>query len=125
MVAVAVASAVLAYVWAIGLTGNLMGGGGSQVKEQLIVESYRWQLGGQLAVTLRNVGTTSVTIGSVYLGGNLTASGLENQPVGVGFTITGTWTPSGAFTAGTAYVLKVVTATGAVMTSTLISGHYG
>lgn len=126
MVAVAISMAILAYVWSIGLTGTLMGGGGSQVREQLILESYRWDVGGQLTLNLRNVGTTAVTVAALYVGGTLqTSSGFENQPINVGTSFSGAWPPAGSFSAGVAYVLKVVTQTGSVTTSALIYGGAG
>jgi FlaG/FlaF family flagellin (archaellin) len=126
MIAVAISASVLAYVWTIGLTGNLMGGGGTQVKEQVIVESYRWDVGGDLTITLRNVGTSTITVSAVYVGGNLqSASGFQSQVIGVGTGMSSAWTPLGTFTAGTSYTLKVLTVTGGIMTSVLMCGGSG
>ena len=37
MIAIAVAAAILVYVWSMGIIGTLTGGGGQQVKEQVIL----------------------------------------------------------------------------------------
>ncbi len=62
LIAIAVAAAVLLYVFSIGLLGSLGSGGGQQTKEQVIMEAYnfavisschnhtqeRWTIGSQL-----------------------------------------------------------------------------
>jgi flagellin-like protein len=40
MIAIAVAAAILVYVWSMGLVGTLQGTGGQQTREQLIMEAY-------------------------------------------------------------------------------------
>ncbi|MEM2962583.1 MAG: archaellin/type IV pilin N-terminal domain-containing protein, partial [Candidatus Bathyarchaeia archaeon] len=40
MIAIAVAAAILVYVWSMGLVGTLQGGGGKQTTEQIILEAY-------------------------------------------------------------------------------------
>ena len=42
LIAIAVAAAILLYVFSIGLLGSLGSGGGQQTKEQLILEAYSW-----------------------------------------------------------------------------------
>jgi len=123
MVAIAVAAAIITYVWSMGLLGGLMGTGGSQTKEQLILEAYDWR-GADVLFTLRNVGSSSVTVAAVYLEGSsqITAT----ATVGIGstapFTITG---PSGTWSLGASYVLKVVTITGATFSYSIVKGKAG
>ena len=101
-----------------------MSAGGSQIKEQLIVEAYNWT-NATLRISVRNVGTVTVTVSSVYLGGNIQSSGLENQAIPVFGATEKSWSPAGSFSAGAGYTLKIVTATGAIFAAPLISGGSG
>ena len=128
LIAIAVAAAILLYVFSIGLLGSLGTGGGSQTREQLILEAYRFGTSG-MTVTLRNVGTSSINIGSAdffYAGVPQT-----NAPAA---TCTGTLTPTqgcsmtfaviqptaGSLVPNTAYPLKVVTPDGGVFSYAVI-----
>jgi len=125
MIAVAVAASVIVYVWSAGLLGTLMGGGGSQVKEQLIVEAYSWLSAGTLTLNLRNTGSSSVTVDKVYVAGtSMTFSGTTAIDPGVSATVT--VTISGlSTTPGTAYTIKIVTKTGGVFSYSCIYGSSG
>jgi flagellin-like protein len=127
MIAIAVAASIIVYVWSIGLLGGLMGGGGSQVKEQLILEAYKWNsTGGALTATLRNVGSASVEIAAWYVGGNAQTAGFADQTVSVGSTTSvSAFAVSGTFSAGVAYTLKVVSKTGGVFSFSIIYGSSG
>jgi flagellin-like protein len=59
LIAIAVAAAILLYVFAIGLLGNLGSSGGAQTKEQLIMEAYNWS-GNTITLTVRNVGSAAI-----------------------------------------------------------------
>jgi flagellin-like protein len=123
MIAIAVAASIIVYVWSIGLLGGLMGGGGSQVKEQLILEAYKWNV--TLTATLRNVGSSAVEIAAWYVGGNAQTGGFTGT-VSVGGTISITaFSLSGSYTAGVAYTLKVVSKTGGVFSFSVINGSSG
>ncbi len=124
MIAIAVAASVIVYVWSIGLLGGLMGGGGSQVRQQLIMEAYNWTNATSLAFTLRNVGSASATVSSVYLAGTLVSPTSLSQPMAIGATWTATYTVSG-YTAGAAYTLKVVSSSGGVFAFSVTNGHSG
>ena len=101
-----------------------MSAGGSQVKEQLTVETYNW-VNATLRICVRNVGKVTVTVSSVYLGGNIQSSGLENQAIPVYGAIEKSWSPTGSFAAGAGYTLKIVTVTGAIFVAPLINGGSG
>jgi len=122
MIAVAVAASVIVYVWSAGLLGTLMGGGGAQVKEQVILEAYDWSTSSALKLYLRNVGSTDVEIAAIYVGGtaDTTATGLVSVKQSKAFTVT-----PGAISAGTAYTVKVVTRTGGVFSFSCIVGTAG
>lgn len=126
MVAVAISMAILAYVWSIGLTGGLMGAGGSQLKEQLIMEAYNWPAGAaSFTVTLRNVGTTALTIDAIYVAGILANfDGTSAIPPGSNSDMTVT-VGTTSLTDGVAYTLKIVTQTGGVFAFVAIRGSAG
>lgn len=144
LIAIAVAAAVLLYVFSIGLLGSLQGGGGQQTKEQLIVEAYSWTgtMSGTLLLTVRDVGTSSLTVSDVFVNGILqltggagvsgTGCGLPagNVPLLTTCTITvSTWasgtfgTGSATAASGVAYPIKVVSADGGVFSSSAIAGQ--
>lgn len=127
MIAIAVAASIIVYVWSIGLLGGLMGGGGSQVKEQIIMEAYDWTSGAGSTpkVVLRNVGSTAVTLASAYIGGT-SVTGFPTTQLNPGVA-TAQFTLSGfsGSTAGVAYTVKFVTTTGGVFTFTMTCGSSG
>jgi flagellin-like protein len=130
MVAIAVAAAIITYVWAMGLLGGLMGTGGAQTKEQLILENYNWKdPAGKLAFVLRNVGSSKVTVAAGYLEGiALTGVGGATESIDVGGTksYTDIGQPVGfTGTDGASYVLKIVTASGATFTYSIVKGKAG
>ena len=122
MIAVAVAASVIVYVWSAGLLGTLMGGGGAQVKEQVILEAYDWLSTADLKLYLRNVGSTDVEIAAVYVGGtqDTGATGIISVKESVVLTAT-----PGTVSVGTAYTVKVVTKTGGVFSFSCIAGSAG
>jgi len=122
MIAVAVAASVIVYVWSAGLLGTLMGGGGAQVKEQLILEAYNWATPANLDVYLRNVGSSDVVVAAIYVGG---APNPRTDTISVKLSSKIALTPSGTYSPGTAYTVKVVTSTGAVFSFSCIAGSSG
>jgi hypothetical protein len=94
----------------------------SQPREQLILENYLWT-GGVLQFTLRNVGSVTVTIAAVYLGG--VEQTVATRTLSTGSTASYSIALVGQYTLGTAYTLKVVTQTGAVFAFTVVAGSSG
>jgi len=119
MIAVAVAASVIVYVWSAGLLGTLMGGGGSQVKEQLIMEAYDWTTLGTLKLYLRNVGSAASNVTAVYVGGSPGTITSTSLNPGESKTLDVTTT---AGSSGVAVTVKVVTRTGAVFSFACIGG---
>ena len=125
MIAIAVAAAILVYVWSMGLVGSLQGTGGQQTREQLIMEAYvatNTASGSAWTLYMRNVGPTTLTIAAVYVEGTAASKGgsLSYAPGATGtllVTLPITVTP------GAAYVVKVVTASGAVFSYSVIAGR--
>jgi len=122
MIAVAVAASVIVYVWSAGLLGTLMGGGGAQVKEQVILEAYQWVSSGDLKVFLRNVGSSDVKVVAIYVGGIEeygTATDIKVKSMASITLAPAVWA------SGTSFVVKVVTETGGVFTFACIAGSSG
>jgi flagellin-like protein len=125
LIAIAVAAAILLYVFSIGLLGSLGSGGGQQTKEQLILEAFNWPTSGDLTGSFRNVGTATINIGGADvfingLQGTLTCSTATLTPTGsCTFTVT---VPAGTYNPGGAYSLKVVTPSGGVFSYSVIYG---
>ncbi len=78
LIAISVAAGIIVYVFTTGLSGTLTGGGGTQVTQQLQLQAYTFNPlpGGSIGTGqvvnffLKNVGSSSVTIGSLYFDGN-------------------------------------------------------
>jgi len=126
MIAVAVAASVIVYVWSAGLLGTLMGGGGAQVKEQVILEAYDWSTA-TLTLWFRNVGSSTIKIDKIYVGGQdqtYTMADKELSPKERGSAAISSFTGI-SVSAGTAYTIKVVTETGGVFSFSAINGASG
>ena len=121
MIAIAVAAAILVYVWSMGLIGTLQTGGGQQVREQVIMDAYNWKTA-TLTLYLRNVGSQDVTIAAIYIEGAQAAT--MSSPITIQSLITVTGLSAVGFTptSGAAYTIKVITITGAVFTFSCIYG---
>ena len=128
LIAIAVAAAILLYVFAIGLLGSLGTGGGQQTKEQVIMEAFSFPSGGSLTITLRNVGPAAVNLhdADYFINGiketpsswctsastiNPQASCLVTLPT-TGLTLT----------PGASYPLKIVTPDGGVFSYPVVYG---
>ena len=127
LIAIAVAAAILLYVFSIGLLGSLGSGGGQQTKEQVIMEAYSWPSGlGTLTVTLRNVGPAAVDLANA----DFFVNGVKMAGTGCGATVTPggscilvvTVTGAASLVNGAAYPFKIVTPTGGVFSYSIIAG---
>ena len=129
LIAIAVAAAVLLYVFSIGLLGSLGSSGGQQTKEQVIMEAYNFPAGGTLTVTLRNVGSATENL----FGADYFVNGVIEPTPSITLCTSTAVTPGGScqaaiagtytsLTPGAAYALKVVTPTGGVFSYTVIYG---
>jgi flagellin-like protein len=123
MIAIAVAAAILVYVWSMGLIGTLTTGGGSQTREQVIVDAYSWNASTN-AITLyaRNVGSAEVILDAVYVGGDVASTNMGTTLPVLGPVIQVDIVPTVTYTSGVAYTMKVITKTGGVFTFSLICG---
>ena len=123
MIAIAVAAAILVYVWSMGLIGTLTTGGGAQVREQVILDAYAWNsTDSTITMYLRNVGNSEVELDAVYVGGAVADSDMGTDLPVQGPVVTVTVTPAGTYTEGVSYTVKAITKTGGVFTYALIFG---
>ena len=68
MVVIVVVASVMVYAWSTGLLGSLMGNGTGNVgKDALSLESNGFNTNYNLTMSLRNQGTSSVTLASYYI----------------------------------------------------------
>jgi len=131
LIAIAVAAAIIVYVFSIGLLGGLQTSGGQQVKQQVIMEAYNWGTAGSLVLTLRNVGPASVEMQDYFISGTLVTPtagscgySANTKALSVGTSCTETLpNPTGVtISTGVAYVIKIVTIDGAVFSYSAIAG---
>ncbi len=147
LIAIAVAAAVLLYVFSIGLMGSLGSSGGQQTKDQVILEAYNWAplaSGGALSsltLYLKNVGSSTVNLSppatgtpgaDYFVNGIAIASPVVSvwrvlqllapgsPTCTVALTIVAT---TGYPTTGAAYPVKVVLPDGGVFSYTAIAGQ--
>jgi len=85
LIAIAVAAGIIVYVYVNSLAGNLTGTNGQQVAQQVQLQAYSFNSAGSGAgkvvdIYLDNVGSSSVTISSIYFDGTaLTEWGLSGS----------------------------------------------
>jgi flagellin-like protein len=154
LIAIAVAAAIIVYVFSIGLLGGLQTSGGQQVKQQVIMEAYCWPATGSgstctandLTLTLRNVGPAAVQFSDYFINGQAViptgSSGTNGlavcsygttvvTPLAVGSAcgvqlpgpIGSTTGSTNSYSAGVAYVIKVVSVDGGVFSYSAIAGQ--
>jgi FlaG/FlaF family flagellin (archaellin) len=135
LIAIAVAAAVLLYVFSIGLMGSLSSSGGSQTKDQLIMAAYSWASTGTLTLYIQNVGSSSLKVlttdgASYFVNGVLittAVAGATNgcaDPLAPGTSACSMALTTGTtFTNGAAYPVKVVTPDGGVFSYSAIFGQ--
>jgi FlaG/FlaF family flagellin (archaellin) len=137
LIAIAVAAAVLLYVFSIGLMGSLSSSGGSQTKDQLIMAAYNWSNTATIFLYLQNVGSSTLNLlptagasaPSYFVGGILVKAqaGATNPcttaqaPGTAACSMTLTNLPT--VTSGASYAIKVVTPDGGVFSYSAIAGQ--
>jgi flagellin-like protein len=129
LIAIAVAAAILLYVFAIGLLGNLGTGGGQQTKEQVIMEAYNFPANGALSISVRNVGAATVDMsGADYFlnGVSATADNGCKLTLAISGSCTTTLTVTVSnLSSGAGYPLKIITPDGAIFSYSVIYGGSG
>lgn len=145
LIAIAVAAGIIVYVYVNSLAGGLTQGGGQQVSDQLQMDAYVYISGGSgsLTITIRDVGSSTVQVSSIFFDGTLagtinsvagstcsptaTSSPYGTCAPGQTLTMKMTTIPAGVQTAasGTSHTIKILTATGGTSTFTVIAGRTG
>ena len=139
LIAIAVAAGIIVYVYVNSLAGGLTSGGGQQVSEQLSLDAYNYgTIASGVTIAVRNSGSSSVTISSVFFDGSLAASFGSQSPAScaagatataTGATCTFSLTTSPATvetaTSGTTHVVKIVSATGGTSVFSVTAGRSG
>jgi flagellin-like protein len=125
VIAVTVTAAILLYVFAVGTVANTAGGG-QQVAQQLILEGYDWGGGSnQFSGSFKNVGNTPIVLDSADVFVNGIRGTLTVAIATLGPQQSTTFTvdiSSGTFVRGVSYTLKIVTASGALASYSVVCG---
>jgi len=126
LIAIAVSAAVLLYVFAIGVLGNLASSGGEQTGDQVVIEAFNFPENQPLTITFRNVGAAAVDMShaNYFLNGVVaTPDGGCNLMLKVSQTCQTTLTVTTAsLTSNSAYPLKVVSPDGGVYSYSVTYG---
>ncbi|MEM1523318.1 MAG: archaellin/type IV pilin N-terminal domain-containing protein [Thermofilaceae archaeon] len=116
LIVIAVAAAVLAYIWVTGYMGTLQAqAGAQQVQERIKIEGVMISGGTIQTVYVRNIGDTQVKIAAVYLldsGGSVLGKIEQTTTLSPESATTISATTLPTVTAGKTYIIKVVTARG-------------
>ena len=90
------------------------------------MDAYNFHATNSLALTLRNVGSTtvSVTSGNIFFDGQV-VSGASCGTVAPSGTCTLTIVPSPTPTSGTSHLVKILTSSGGTSVMTVIAGRSG
>jgi hypothetical protein len=134
MISLAVAGALIVYVYSTGLLGTLQGAKPQQsFADQLALEYYDWTNTTNLKMQVRNVGSSNMVIKEIFIyGSNITKItwGMPpntcpngNMPVQAACLIQ--LTPPTGLTNGTAYPVVFVTSTGTTIRFSAIYGQTG
>ena len=121
LIVIAVAAAILTYVWISGYVGTLQAqAGAQQLQERIKIDGVEIRDNKITGVYVRNIGDVEVTIDAVYV---LDTSGnILGATIGVGATITAagashiTSVSSPTLQEGHTYIVKVVTTRGTEVT---------
>ncbi len=69
LIAIAVATGIIVYIEEINLSRLLTKSGGTQVSEQIELETYNWTSSSNLSIHIRNTGGRTVTVAEIYVDG--------------------------------------------------------
>ena len=133
LIAITVSASVLLYIFVTGMTERLGTGGGEQLREQVILASYRWEGNpGIISGAIKNVGISTIDVGhaDVFLSGVRVSGGLGGTCASANLNPSESCNfqfqaPNGSWTTGAAYTLRIVTPTGSMMVFAVIQGQSG
>ena len=128
LIAIAISAAILLYAFSSGLLGPLQGGGGEQIKKELILEAYDWTscCPGNIRLWLRNVGSVDLVVADVFIDGlpvHFNLLGQCHHAISIQSVCRATVNNFDAtIVFGAVYVLKLVTFDGAVFVYSVTGG---
>jgi flagellin-like protein len=133
LIAIAVAAGIIVYVYVNSLAGGLTQGGGQQVSDQLDMDAYNFNLLTAPVITVRDVGSSTITVSAIFLDGQLatisgtgTPSGCATGTASIAPTTTCQFTlMTSGITSGTAHIVKILDTTGGTAVITIIAGKTG
>ena len=132
LIAIAVAAGIIVYVYVNSLAGGLTSGGGQQVADQLQMDSYNFQTLAHPSITVRNVGSSTIAVSSVFLDGQLATvqtdfpSGCTTGTPSITPTTTCQFTlTTSGISSGTSHTIKIIDSIGGTATITIIAGRTG
>ena len=70
LIAIAVATGIIVYVWVMGLSGSLTKSGGTQVSEQLELVAYDFSNTSNVTLHIRNTGGGTIALDEIFYDGN-------------------------------------------------------
>jgi archaeal type IV pilus assembly protein PilA len=142
LIAIAVAAGIIVYVFVNSLSGNLTQQGGQQLSDQVSMDAYTFSTLTNPVMVLRDVGSSSITITSIYFDGNLCQTSGVTCTAAPGYTTgasplcqAGPVCTAGEYvstsltvtaqTTGTSHIIRIVTSDGGTFTFTVIAGRSG
>jgi flagellin-like protein len=138
LIAIAVAAGIIVYVYVNSLAGGLTSGGGQQVSDQLALDAYNYgTISTGTVITVRDVGSTTITISSIFFDGQLVqtswltpSSGCDTgassiSPTGTCTFTIGTGSPAVSAASGTSHIIKIVSSSGGTAVFTVAAGRTG
>jgi len=115
LIVIAVAAAILTYLWITGYIGTVQQAGGTgQLQEKIKIEGVDYSAG-TVTVYIRNVGDVDLTVDALYVY-DATGTIVGTPSTGLGLSLdpgdVGSGTVSATLTAGNTYTIKAVTLRG-------------
>lgn len=131
LIAIAVASGIVVYVFTAGLAGSLTKSGGNQVTEQISLDAYNYAtIGSGPTLYVRNTGSSSVTMNAFYFNGaTITAPSPDSCslviPVGGTCTLTFGTSPATSAIAGSSNQIRIISTDGGTFSFNVVAGQTG
>jgi len=121
LIVIAVAAAILTYVWITGYIGTLQAqSGAQQVQERLKIEGVKLSGGKITHVYIRNIGEIQVEVTDIYIlytnGSIFEKPTINPTTIDAGIAKSISVTMTNTLTSGTTYIIKAVTKKGTEVT---------
>jgi hypothetical protein len=137
MVVIVVVAAVMVYAWSTGLLGTLLVNPNNNKEGPLTMDNFAFSNSTSVTITIRNAGTSNVTLGTYYVtdsngnqwskqswsGGTIAPNKAANTIINIGnlcCSYSGATNGFSSFSSGFSYTVKVVTAKNNPFTFTVV-----